>query len=502
MNTYSKNNNLFYLLLYALLVIVSRIPSLKLILDTDSSANAFLARQMLRGETLYDKFHTAHHLPAIYYTFAAAFKLFGDRPMAPRLLMIAFIFAGTWLIFLFGRTFFNHFVGVLAAFFYILGTSQYYLAGNTVEMEHFANAFMIAIPFMFFVLLKKNAPAWQFIWIGVLSAICILYKVIFIGSLIAIGFALLFSTWMERGQVGYWKKLLSRLIAISIGLTIPLALTAIYFAQLGLWDRFLLVFQLGFNYTNDQSLIIPFPKPFGFPLFMLAMTNIALLIFGLFGAYRTTRNAFPLRTLSNLTNLTLALWFLFTLILAGFRGGGYQHYVLVVIPPLALSAALEISALRTNWSSIYSEKQAITTVGVIIALILINYIWRNNEVYRIYLPFLPGNSPTLLEKQARDMEMFEYIKSHTTPEDFIYVWSINVQAYYYADREPPIDILWPSYVSATGPAERIFNSNTKYIIVDNPEIFERPEWLLSGLHKYYHLETTINGMDFYLRNKK
>ena len=71
--------------------------------------------------------------------------------------------------------------------------------------------------------------------------------------------------------------------------------------------------------------------------------------------------------------------------------------------------------------------------------------------------------------------------------------------YYYADRLPPVDILWPSYVDATGSPARVFNSKTKYIVVDKFENFGYPEWLRDGLAEKYELETTIDGWEIYRR---
>lgn len=494
-----SKKTLLYFFIFALLVVLSRLPSYNILLDTDSSVNAFFARQILRGETLYDRFHTAHHLPGIYYTFLFSFNLFGDQPAAPKLLLFAFIFAGTWLLFLMGRSFFDELTGALGAFFYILGTSQHYLAGNTVEMEHFANMPMIASIFLFYTFIKRNASPVQYIWIGILGAICILYKVTFIASLASVGVAVLISAWMERGQTGNVKKMLLRLAGIAVGVAIPLSLVGLYFANLGLWQRFMLVFTLGFEYANDQSLIVPFPKPFGFPLFMLAMTNIVLLIIGLIGAYRLTYRSITLRTSENLIDITLVLWLIFSLILAGFRGGGYQHYVLVVIPPLVMTAANEIASSYYRWQPVATEKQASFGAGFITFLILLNFLWRNIELYRYYFINPSDRQGTFQVEQARQTEVFDYIRSNTTREDFIYIWSIKLQTYYYADRLPPIDILWPSYVSATGPPERIFDPRTKYIVVADSNIFSRPEWLLKGLEQYYFLETTINGMEIYRR---
>lgn len=496
----SKKTTLLYFIILALVVVVLRLPSLNLLLDTDSSVNAFFARQMLHGELLYGKFHPAHHLPGIYYTFMVAFKLFGDNPVAPKLLLVVFMLASTWLIFLIGRTFFNDLTGLLGAFFYILTSSQLYLAGMTAEMEHFANLPLIATMFLFLILLRKNAHAVQFIWVGLLGAICVLYKITFVGSLAAVGISMLIWAWLEKSQPGGGKKLFPHFSLTAIGFMLPLAFVGGYFASMGLWQRLMLVFTLGFNYVNDTSLIVVFPKPFGFPLFMVAMNNITLLVFGLFGAYRLIRRTFPLRTPENLTDLTLVLWLIISFALAGFRGGGFPHYPLISIPPLALMGGIEISSNYQRWQSTSSKKQAWLGAGLMTALIFINFLWRNYDLYRQYIPNQPGQETAYQAVQDHQDAVFDYIKLHTTPDDFIYVWSINLQLYYYADRLPPIDILWPSYISATGrPPERIFNQRTKYIVVDDIKIFSRPQWLLDELKQNYHLETVINGMEIYRR---
>jgi len=490
----------FWALLFtAFWVVLLRLPFVGILLDTDSSANAFFARQMLRGEILYDNYHPTHHLPGIYYTYVLAFKMFGDNPVAPKLLLILFMIVSAWLIFLMGRIFFNDFTGAVGAFFYIISSSQLYFAGMTAEMEHFANLPLIATMFLCLLLLRKNSPSLKFIWIGVLGAICVLYKVIFIGSLAATGLAILISAWLERNQIDNGKKLFSRIGLIAIGLILPLVLAGKYFASMGLWQRLLLVFKFGFYYVDDTSFIVVFPKPFGFPLFLIAMNNIALLTFGLIGAYRLIRRSIPLRTLANLIDFTLALWLIISLALAGFRGGGFPHYPLIAVPPLALIAAVEISLNYQRWQITSSKKQAMLGAGIMITLIVANFLWRNYDLYSQFIPDKPGQKSVFQTSIENHAALFDYIKSHTKPTDFIYVWSINLQLYYYADRLPPIDILWPFYVTATGPPERIFEVRTKYIVVDDVKIFPRPEWLLSGLKQNYKLETLINGMEIYRR---
>ena len=81
------------------------------------------------------------------------------------------------------------------------------------------------------------------------------------------------------------------------------------------------------------------------------MNNIALLVFGLFGAYHLIRRAILLRTPEHLTDLTLTLWLIISLALAGFRGGGFPHYPIPAIPPLSLMAGIEISLNYQRWKT-------------------------------------------------------------------------------------------------------------------------------------------------------
>lgn len=495
-------------LAFALLLILVRYPSFEIPLDTDSSANAFLARQMLRGESLYGKFHPGHHLPGIYYTVELAFELFGDNDRAPKLLLIPWALACAWLLYLMGRSFFDEQTGVLGAVFFILVSSQVWVTGMTVEMEHFANLPLIAGVFLTIHLFRKQAPPWQFLWIGVLGAISILYKVTFIAPLIVTGLSIIVLAWSKRREPGIWKTMLRQTIWLTTGLVICLVFVAVYFARLGLWERFMLTFEFGSIYFNNPDLMGAswLPRPFGFPLFWMSLNNIALLIFGLFGAYRLTLRALPIQDTNSLTDFALVLWLVVSLALAGLRGGGFAHYVLPVIPPLALIAAIEISTMYKSWETSSPINFAKLGAGVLISLIGINFIWANHELYNHYLSYKFGRTSyeyflrSVSEGGYASQAVARYVKAHTNPDDFVYAWSIYMDLFYYADRLPPIDILWPSFVSATGSPDRIFNPNTKYIVLDTPERYKRPQWLMDGLATDYYLETTVEGWEIYRRD--
>jgi hypothetical protein len=495
------------------LVMVFRYASLDLPLDHDSGANAFFARQMIRGELLYDRFHTAHHLPAIYYTFELAFRIFGDHPLSPKILLIFWVIACAWLLFLLGRLVMNDFVGILSAVFFILTTSQDTIAGLTVEMEHFANLPMIAAVFLSILFLQKKSPAWNFVFVGMLSAICMLYKIIFVSPLAVAGAGILAFAWLERNEAEGWKDALRRFSWLSLGFAIPFALTAGYFISHGLWERFLLVFTLGFTYINNTDVmrLATLSRPFGLAIAFIGPNNVLLLYVGLIATAYFLWHSFRLRTMQELAELMLALWLVVTFAEIGIRGGGFVYYTLIAIPPLAFMAAAGINAVYHWGREAGKQPKYAAMAGVLlIEFVLVNFCFRSFDFYKNYYLYKTNRISydhfiTQIDKgwyTNIDEGLLTYLELHTSPQDFIYVWSEHVQLYYYADRLPPIDILWPSYVSATGPPQRVFGQNTKYIIVDPLNEFARPQWLLDGLAENYRLETVIDGQEIYARSAR
>lgn len=498
----TKKNRLLIWGMLLLVAVIPRLPWLALPLENDSGANAFLARQIIRGEHLYDRFHTAHHLPGIYYTFALAFKLFGDSPEAPKILLFFFVIATCWIIYLIGRDYLDdELSGILGAVFYALVSSQELFSGTTAAIEHFANLPITASIFLLLRSLKNKSSPSVFFWVGIFSSISILFKIVYAAPLATTGIIFIVRAWINRREDGVKKIFFLGIIAIAMGFLLPLVLTGGYFASLGLWDRLMLVFKFGFSYFSNSELSqLVFPRPFGFPLFITGVNNAALLVFGLIGTYRLVRFSLPLKDANKFIPLTLAIWLILSFASTGIRGGGYEHYVLIVLPPLALAAGFEISSAQRRLQISISPQSAAIAAGVMSGLIVLFFLAANTKLYAQYFQYITGatdggQNPFITLNQQ---EPAEFIKSHTQPEEDIYLWGNNVQLYYYADRNPPIDILWPDYISATGAPERIFTNNTKYIIVD-PEL-PTPQWLMDGIARQYSLETTISGWHFYLRN--
>lgn len=506
---HKKRDWFIFLGLVSIIAIFKLLPSLVEPLDNDSGAVAYEARLITRGEPLYSiTHHPVHHLPAIFYTNALGFKLLGDNPNTPKLILFPFTLACAWILFTAGRALINPRTGLLAAIFFILVSSEVVIKGTTAETEHFANLPLTAGTFFAIFLLRKNAPAWHFISIGVLSAICLLYKAIYIAPLAVAGFSILVSAWLESS----WKTAFARLTWMAIGLILPLATVAFYFAHLGLWERILLVFKLGSNYVNTNAMYDWLPAPFGFPIFWMGVTNATLLILGLAGIYHFWGRIFPLRTRDNITSLAIALWFFVSLMEAGLRGGGWENYALLAIPSFAFMGAYEIEETYRRLQTRLSENRARLEAGFLVFLVAANFAFANFQFYNHYLLYKLGaitfdnfilgyEGTTGTGANALNAKKIgEYIAARTDPNDFIYSASFNVQIYYYANRLAPVDMIWPDRLSYSISPERVFDPSTIYIILDPPSKIIYPEEFIELLTRYYHLEKVIGEMSIYRRN--
>ena len=239
----------------------------------------------------------------------------------------------------------------------------------------------------------------------------------------------------------------------------------------------------------------------------MSVNNIALLFLGLLGVFHLARRSIPVRSMNNLTDFMAIVWLVVSLAIAGMRGGGYPHYVLPVVPPLALLASIGISETYQRWK-ISSEKLANLGRSAAVALVIFLFVWQNYSLYHYYAmyKFSRISHDEFLQnvyyQGFASQQISKYLKAHTQPDDFIYIYSLHIDIYYYADRLPPIDILWPSYTLVTGSPSRIFNARTKYIIMDISEKGSPPQWLLNGITANYELETVIEGSEIYRHREK
>ena len=232
------------------LTLILHLPFLEQPFDNDSAAVAYHARLIGRGEPLYGTHHPSHHLPGLYYLYAGTFWLLGDAVWAIKLVLIPWTIVTAYLLYRLAALLLDRQVGLLTAFFYIVLTAHIQLFGSSGQIELFANLPRIAAFLVLMQLVLSNKPAWQFVFVGLLSAAAILFKIIYLSPLALAGFVLLATLWPERKSSQAWRVMIGRALWTGVGLILGLLPVVIYFYFVDLLPRLLMVFSLGSTYVN------------------------------------------------------------------------------------------------------------------------------------------------------------------------------------------------------------------------------------------------------------
>ena len=498
----------------SLFVALLRLPSLEQPFDNDSGANAYHARLMVRGEPLYGTHHPAHHMPAVYYAYALAFLLFGDSLWAVKFLLILWTIVTVYLLYRLGALLMDRAMGLLAAVFYAVLTAHVLMAGTSAEIELFANLPRIAAILVLIRLTTGHAAAWKFVFVGVLSAVAFLFKVVYLSPLALAGFVLLIELWQTRATAGAWRATILRAFWIGVGLAAGLLAVVVYFGILGLLPRFFLVFTLGQRYAGFRNTPAGPQYSLLYPLAGLAVNNAALLTFSLASLVIVGINKLQRRHSErnehSSTVSYVAVWYILSFIEAGITRVSFTHYCLLIVPPLALLAAwLLLKIYRDVQVRTANRLVAPLLLMALLAIALFISIEQNFPYYyhyvryklglETYQDFLLDGWPAEGLKLVPVQELADYLQEHTSPTDYIYYWSGRVQLYYVADRRCPIDMIWPLYAEATGPYQRIFTPQTRYVIAGESNNIPRPDWLYTELAENYTLEKVIRGQEIFRR---
>jgi hypothetical protein len=500
----------------SLLVTLLRLPSLEQPFHNDCGAIAYHARLIVRGEPLYSTHHPAHQMPAVYYTYALAFLLFGDSIWAVKFLLLLWAIVTVYLLYRLGALMMDKVTGALAAIIYSILASHVYMWGATAEIELFANLPRIAAILVLMRLMIRRAPAWKFVFVGMLSAAAFLFKAVYLSPLAMAGFMLLIQLWQTRATAGMWRANIMRALWIGAGFGAGLFPVVAYLGLLGLLPRFCLVFTIGQRYINFRSTASVGPQYWLlYPFLGLALNNAALLTFSLAGLVMMLISKLPKyhsqRSEESSTAFYVAVWYILSFVEAGISRGFFLHYYLLIVPPLALLAAwLLLKVYRDVKNQVRAANRfAVLFLTILLAIALFISVRQNFDYYyhyaryklglETYQDFLLNGWPAEGLHLVRVQELADYVKGHTSPIDYIYYWSGDVQIYYLADRRCPIDIIWPLYAEATGSYQRIFAPRTKYVIVGESNNIPRPDWLYTELAKKYTLETVIRDQEVYRR---
>ncbi|MCB9007120.1 MAG: glycosyltransferase family 39 protein [Ardenticatenaceae bacterium] len=507
-------NQWLWLLAVLLLAILLRLPALDMLIDNDGGARAYHARLILAGEPLYGTHHTGHHLPAIYYTYATAMALFGDSTWAIQFFLLLWTIPTVYFLYLLaleltedGGT------AVLAALFYAILSAHLQLWGQTAETELFANLFRITAVWLLVVLLKRQKPAWQFVCVGLLAAAAFLFKAVYLSPVAICAMALLLVWWQTRQQAGAGRLFWQRALWSGAGFVLGITAVAAYFAWQGVLPRLMQVFTLVGAYSERSTglneevvtgtvrfLLYPL-----LPLWGLAVNNAVLLLYSLAGFLLLLMK----RPWRKGLLVLLPIWFVLSFVEAGLKLELFAHYYLLIVPALSLLAAWFLRKLYQDLVGAGRGRLGTAVfTGLLLAALLVS-VFENGTYYRQYLRYFGGEVsqaqfiedgwPDFGERLVRVTELADYVKQTTEPTDKIYDWSQDVQLYFLAERQSPVDIIWPYDLEATQNLEALFGPQTQLIIIDQRREPTPPDWFMAELTANYERVAQFDEQLIYQR---
>lgn len=507
-------NQWLWLFAIFLLAIFLRLPALEMLIDNDGGARAYHARLILAGEPLYGTHHTGHHLPAIYYTYATAMTLFGDSAWAIQFFLLLWTIPTVYFLFRLAFELTDDWgTAVLAALFYAILSAHLQLWGQTAETELFANLFRITAVWLLVILLKRNKPAWHFAGVGLLAAAAFLYKAVYLSPVAVCAVGLLLSWWQRRKQLGSGRLFWQRAAWAAGGFFAGIAAVAAYFAVLGLLPRLWQVFTLVGAYSDRSSglnedlvsgamRILLYPL---LPLWGVAVNNAMLLLFSLAGFLLLLVKR-PWR--KGLLTL-LPIWYLLSFVEAGLKLELFAHYYLLIVPALSLLAAWFLRKLHADLVSGGRRWLGTAVFTTLLVTAILASVVENREYFVHYFRYQQGQQtavqfvalgwPGFGERLARADELSDYVKQNSETDDFIYYWSQDVQLYYLADRQSPVDIIWPYDLEAAQNLEALFAPQSRLIIIDQRREPAPPDWFMEDLERAYELIDQFDDQLIYQR---
>ncbi len=496
------------------------------IVDVDEAQFAGFANVLLDGGKPYIASLDTKPLGA-YWFYAAVFSIFGRSNMIAVHVVTA-LWVGLTALFCYriGRRLYSQRAGFWAALFYAVFTTAY--------VPKFIGTSILILMMLPLAASIDEMLAWEetgkrrHIWLsGLLWGGACLFKYQAGINLVVAGFYLLLfrPLYLDRSL---WRMRLGAFMAFLAGGAAVGVLFALYLHAIGAWDAFYFWSIKGSAaYVEAAAGHTQFWR--GLAVRGGSVVVSALLLWGL----ATARSLYILSDLfrssrhrrARCMEYLIFIWLAFSVIPVCTGGKFYGHYFLQLYPALCVLAAGEAARLLGIPSHGALARRRRWAMGLILAGLLVpavGFFGARLMVDRIY-------SATGEENPKDYIPIADYIRSHTTPDDRIFVWGFATPVYIYADRRPASRFLWCDWltgrISGTPSSRDAFFDTTPYITKGSWEMFledmetYRPLYfvdtspgnhhdygkypvskyprLVDLLSRNYLLEASVNGADIY-----
>ena len=391
-------------------------------LERDEGEYAYAGQLILQGVPPYQLVYNMK-FPGTYFAYALLMAVFGQSTAGIHIGILLVTSLTAILVFLIGRELLGEAGAALAAAIYVCLSALPMAAGLAGHATHFVSLFACAGVYALLLARKKN-PLWWWFASGTAFGLAILMKQhAFFFPIFILGWFF----WKESRTLTGVRPVRVVLL-FGAGCVVPFLITAIGFACLGLWDKF--VFWT-FEYARQYvSLISPgtavgqFVIGFG-PVFESGVWVWFIGIAGMFFLFRR----------GNWTTPVELAGVLFLAGMAATVPGFFfrNHYFLMAMPGLALlNAGFVISASQTlskagigRWSFWLSLGLALFLAG--------DLVWNNSWEWFGWSR-AQTSPPAYGISFPASIPIAEYLKKHTSTTDTIAVLGSEPELFFLSGR--------------------------------------------------------------------
>jgi len=452
-----------------------RVPFVFTGLSTDEGGYAYVAQQWSRGARIYG---TAwlDRPQGLLLTYRALLWI-NDSGWTIRLGVVLAGMIITVALGAIGWLLVNRQVGVAAAFIYAVVGVAPYLEGMTLNGELLASVpstVSIALAMFWW---RRSRSLWWLVGAGLFAGLAVTMKQSGIDGIV-VGLVVVVLVARPR---------LPRAAAFLAGVAVPLIACVLHGISVG-WTRYWTAVAgyqfsaMGGSGSNAGTRWSDFTHNAPQDAWDLAL----ILVVSLFGW----------RFLDRGGRWTMGAW-----LFAGFVGinvGGsyWPHYYLQPLPPLVLLVAAAVVAVPSvRWRRALVAVVVLPTLVWLIALIPMSPTRRAQTI--------PYDALA-----ARDDRIAAAIVASTAPSDRIYVLESEAYLYFVAQRISPYPYLWGKPIDKIPdalPRLRAMLASPQrptLVILDtpDPDSVDPSGGVAAGLAKYYHLDSTVDGVEILRAN--
>lgn len=484
MRQISKHYLYFCLILFVIFLL--RLPSLfEPYWYGDEGIFAAVARNLNFGGTLYQ---TAwdNKPPMIYLTYAAIFQMFGVSMFFLRMAATIAVLATAVIVYEIGRGYFGEKRALFAMGIFGFLMSLRVIEGNLALTEIFM---ILPISLAILISIKRNFDYLSLFISGSLFAIASLYKQV--GAFEAAALGLYIFLISEKNSV-----FLKKGVVLTLGFIAPLALTAFYFARLGVLGDFIFA-----AYTYYQIYLEESPQ-YAILINVLKYSPI-LIAFGL-GIW-VKRHKQP--TIFNL----FLLWAAFSFLGSYFSGRAYGHYMIQTIP--AISLLLCCVPRKLSLKKYYIGIVIFLIPLMILTKLLFNnlFLWNPTDQIAWWQNFIAFSTGAKSVDHYSDffdknvnmvLASADFLKSNNTEGKSVYIWGDLPWIYAISDVSNPSRYVTSFHVFGVpnGKEEVILSLSKKppVFILKPPSSIGYFLELENLISQNYTLVSNVEGVSIYM----